>query len=75
MEMRISQIVDPLDIDIILTIIMLRARTISMRGPIRGRVVMPWNGDAMIAIFIERPLSGEPQDEYCCRRSLQSRTI
>ena len=26
---------------IVLTIIMLRARTISVRGPIRGRVVMP----------------------------------
>ena len=38
--MRLSQIVDPTGIDI-LTIIMLRAKTISVRGPIRGRVVMP----------------------------------
>jgi|SRR6516162_5983995 len=43
--------------------------------PIRGRVVMPRRDDVMIALFIKRPLSGEPQDEYCCRRSLQSRTI
>jgi hypothetical protein len=56
--------------DIILTIIMLRAI-----GIIYARPYPRTRGDALIAAFIKRSHCGEPQDEYCCRRSLQSRTI
>jgi hypothetical protein len=53
-----------------LTIIMLRAIKI-----IYARPYPRTRGDALIAVFIKRSHCGEPQDEYCCRRSLQSRTI
>src|SRR5215472_13770518 len=47
----------------------------TIRNDIYARPYPGTRGNALIAVFIKRPHSGEPQDEHCCRRSLKGRAI